>query len=577
MKHLTQCSWDQVPHLAEAAKKELWDSLPAYQRDARTKGIPVLGSGAIYPYSEDDYVISDFEIPKHWPKAYGLDVGWNRTAALWGALNRDTDVLHIYSEHYRGEAEPVIHTSAIQARGKWIRGAIDPASRGRGQADGRQLLQLYRDLGLDLTEADNAVEAGIYQVAMRIGSGRLKIFRSCQNTLQEMRLYRRDEKGRVVKERDHLMDACFAADTPVLTSAGPVRIADLKDGLILSRGGCWARFCGARLTRRNVPVVRLGFSDGSTVTCTPDHLFLTPHGWLKAIEMQGQRCSNGIAQCIQTHYLTSTLSLRRLRNSTAGFITSAASTFSAALTSLRSACIVWSGQPLMAATYRLDTRYITGTATPPTTSPITSNWSRNLYTADITQNCGSLAKGARARRLWSLPKSGTRARADESGTQPTTSALKKSFISLPRMFASIVARHTKRQLSPPTDSVQGPASITPARLLVWTTRNVLARCAAELSLLIVTMAGRRARRSAAEQCTPEHLECVSVEPAGNGDVYCLTVPGIQAFCLGNGAVVHNCRYACMELHNIARTEPQPAPEPKPQYYSPGTFDTGWME
>jgi hypothetical protein len=33
------------------------------------------------------------------------------------------------------------------------------------------------------------------------------VFRTLQNWLSEYRLYRRDEKGRVVKDRDHLMDA----------------------------------------------------------------------------------------------------------------------------------------------------------------------------------------------------------------------------------------------------------------------------------------------------------------------------------------------------------------------------------
>lgn len=204
---MTMASWDDVPHLTEEAKASLFASIPAYQRDARTKGIPVLGSGAIFQVSADDYVVPDMDIPAHWPRAYGLDVGWSKTACLHVALNRDSDCVYAYSEHYRSEAEPVIHAEAIKARGTWIRGAIDPASRGRNQIDGRNLLDMYRQLGLDLTEADNAVEAGIYNITSRLTSGRLKVFKSCTNLLQEMRLYRRDERGRVVKSNDHLVDA----------------------------------------------------------------------------------------------------------------------------------------------------------------------------------------------------------------------------------------------------------------------------------------------------------------------------------------------------------------------------------
>jgi hypothetical protein len=151
-------------------------------------------------------VVDDFIIPDHWPKAYGMDVGWNRTAAPWGAWNRESDTLYLFAEHYRGQAEPAVHAEAIKARGAWIPGVIDPASRGRTQTDGLQLLQMYKDLGLDLDIANNAVEAGIYEVWQRLSTGRLKIFKSMVSWLQEFRLYRRDEKGRIVKNNDHLMD-----------------------------------------------------------------------------------------------------------------------------------------------------------------------------------------------------------------------------------------------------------------------------------------------------------------------------------------------------------------------------------
>ncbi len=207
-RFLCQASWDDCGHLTRQAKDEIWASIPAYQRDARTKGIPVLGSGAIYPVSEHDLIIPDIEVPPHWPRCYGLDIGWRTTAAIWMALNRDTDTLYFYAEHYRGEAEPVVHAEAIKARGKWIRGAIDPSARGRGQADGRAMISMYRDLGLDLTEADNSVETGIYELLTRMTTGRLKVFKSLQNWIREFRLYRRDEKGRIVKEHDHGLDAC---------------------------------------------------------------------------------------------------------------------------------------------------------------------------------------------------------------------------------------------------------------------------------------------------------------------------------------------------------------------------------
>lgn len=199
--------FDDAPHLSEESKAKLLAAFPPHERDARSKGTPQLGSGAIYPVPESDFVIDDIPIPDHWPRVYGLDVGWNRTAAPWGAWDRESDIIYLYSEHYRGQAEPSIHAEAINARGDWIPGVFDPAARGRSQIDGQQLLQKYVDLGLNLEQAINSVESGIYEVWSRLSTGRLKVFRSLGNWLQEFRLYRRNDKGQIVKEKDHLMDA----------------------------------------------------------------------------------------------------------------------------------------------------------------------------------------------------------------------------------------------------------------------------------------------------------------------------------------------------------------------------------
>ena len=205
-RYIVMATWDDAPHLSKEAKDELWQSLPPFQRDARSKGIPQLGAGAIYPVPETDLLVSPFAIPNHWPRGYGMDVGWNNTAALWGALDRDTDTLYLTSEYKRGQSEPSIHVQGIKAPGDWIQGFIDPASRGRSQRDGQQLLNDYQQLGLKLTLADNGVESGLYSVWNRMSTGKLKVFTSCQKWLQEFRLYRRDERGHVVKSNDHLMD-----------------------------------------------------------------------------------------------------------------------------------------------------------------------------------------------------------------------------------------------------------------------------------------------------------------------------------------------------------------------------------
>jgi len=206
-KFSVNATWDDAPHLSDADKKMLWASIPPYQREARSKGMPSLGSGVIYPVPESTYVIEPIQIPKHWKKMYGLDVGWKRTAAVWLAIDPDTNLIYVYSEHYMGEAEPSVHAAAIRARGEWIPGVIDSAANGRTQTDGENLMQMYKDLGLKIQNADKAVESGIYTVWQLLSQGQIKVFSTCTNFMNEIRLYRRDEKGKIVKENDHLMDS----------------------------------------------------------------------------------------------------------------------------------------------------------------------------------------------------------------------------------------------------------------------------------------------------------------------------------------------------------------------------------
>ena len=205
-KHVTLCSWDDVPHLSEVDKAILLASIPPWARDARTKGIPQMGSGAIYPIPMSEITVSRFEIPKHWKRYAGMDVG-NKTAAVWIAIDPSTNVNYVYCEYYREGELPSTHVESIAGPGKWVPISIDHAAHGRSQIDGKNLFDMYKDLGLTLHNADKSVEAGLYSVWELLASGKLKVFNDLKKFLEEYQLYRKDERGRVVKEKDHIMDA----------------------------------------------------------------------------------------------------------------------------------------------------------------------------------------------------------------------------------------------------------------------------------------------------------------------------------------------------------------------------------
>jgi hypothetical protein len=73
--------------------------------------------------------------------------------------------------------------------------------------DGYRLIQNYRKLGLELESARNLIESGIVEVRQRMSEGRLKVFASLTNYLEELRYYHRDERGQIVTGSDHLQNA----------------------------------------------------------------------------------------------------------------------------------------------------------------------------------------------------------------------------------------------------------------------------------------------------------------------------------------------------------------------------------
>lgn len=208
-KYVVNLSWQDAPHLTEDQKRELLASYSPHERDARSKGLPQLGAGAIYPVVEADLVVEPFRIPESWPRCYAVSADWERTAALWGAYDEKSDCWYMYSEYLKGQAEPSIHADAIKARGTWMTGLMSYHHKSRSQARGEKLVYVYSELGLQIIQAEdgpNAIEPGILKVYQMLSSSRIRIFGHLLHTLGEFRIYRRDKNGQIVDKNTNLMD-----------------------------------------------------------------------------------------------------------------------------------------------------------------------------------------------------------------------------------------------------------------------------------------------------------------------------------------------------------------------------------
>ena len=222
-----QAGWDDNPYLSESEKKQLRSGMSPHELEAREKGIPSLGSGMVYPVSESAIVCDPFAIPEYWPRVYGLDFGWTApTAALFGAHDRDNDVIYFYAEYALPELTPQQHaTNLLKLGADWIPGVFDPSGLQSSVKDGDKLAQVYNDVGLIyLYKADNAKEAGVAKTLTRMQNGQLKLFSTLSQTLKELRIYGRDESGIIRKGNDHLMDCMRYAIMSGLEVARPQKM-----------------------------------------------------------------------------------------------------------------------------------------------------------------------------------------------------------------------------------------------------------------------------------------------------------------------------------------------------------------
>lgn len=220
--HVTIMTIEDAEHYTPEQRKAIIATYPAHEREARSMGIPTLGSGRIFPVAEDVIREMPVSIPNHWPRICALDFGWDHpTAAVWLAWDRDTDTVHVYDCYRVKETTPVVHAATIKAKGAWIPVAWPHDGLQHDKGSGEALATQYRSLGLAMLKdkvthapahgekegtGGNGVEAGLMDMLDRMQTGRLKVAKHLHDWWEEFRLYHRKD-GKIVKEGDDLMSA----------------------------------------------------------------------------------------------------------------------------------------------------------------------------------------------------------------------------------------------------------------------------------------------------------------------------------------------------------------------------------
>lgn len=213
-------SMRECPHLKGKVEHIMAD-YPEHERDARMDGIPILGEGRVFSYSDNDVLTPTIEIPKHWAKISGADFGINQDhqqASCWLAHDRETDTIYIYDEYKRPNCTVTEHAQAIKSRGKEIPVAWPHDGLHREKGSGRFLRDVYLEHDVPMLsvsacykndkQGPQPVEPIITEVAERIETGRLKVFPHCRQWMDEFRSLHR-KNGVMVAKKDDLMKAFF--------------------------------------------------------------------------------------------------------------------------------------------------------------------------------------------------------------------------------------------------------------------------------------------------------------------------------------------------------------------------------
>lgn len=222
----TNMTIEDAEHIPEAERAKIVASFPAHEREARAKGIPVLGSGRVFPVSEAALKVAAFKIPDHWPRICALDFGWQHPfAAVWLAFDMDNGTTYVYDCYRISEATPAVHVDAVKPRcGKdaWMPVAWPHDGHQHEKGSGIVLQRQYRDRGLNMlaqhaqhapegtpdeTKAiRQSVEAGVLGMLDDMNAGRFKVFDHLEDWFAEFRVYHRKD-GKIVALYDDLLSA----------------------------------------------------------------------------------------------------------------------------------------------------------------------------------------------------------------------------------------------------------------------------------------------------------------------------------------------------------------------------------
>lgn len=212
---------EDAEHYTPEERAKIIAAYPEHEREARARGIPMMGSGQVFPIAESIIKCDPFPIPAHWARINAMDFGIEHPAAFVRiAHDRDTDTLYVY-DCWRVKGRGIMEQAGmILAKGcqhePWA-WPHDGLQRDKGSAV--PLKNQFAGYGINMlpgraefekdskgVSAGVGVEAGLSLMLERMQTRRFRVFSHLNDWFEELRMYHRKD-GVVVKEDEDLISA----------------------------------------------------------------------------------------------------------------------------------------------------------------------------------------------------------------------------------------------------------------------------------------------------------------------------------------------------------------------------------
>lgn len=202
-------------HIAAEDRDKIIRGYKKHERDARVKGIPILGSGVIFTEPEENIMeVPLHMVPAHWAKLWGIDFGIGHPfAAVLLLWDRDTDIVHVHHTIRMTDALPINHASAMKVLGADVPVAWPQDGVAREKGSGESLSKMYKREGLRMLDqhatwpdGGYSTEVAVEEMLSRERNGKLKVSMTCQDYFEERRFYHRKD-GKLVHLKDDILSA----------------------------------------------------------------------------------------------------------------------------------------------------------------------------------------------------------------------------------------------------------------------------------------------------------------------------------------------------------------------------------